>query len=77
MAGAFSILSWNVWGLNSLARCEVVRNLVWSTKPTVLCLQETKMAMINNLISCEILGQSLFGFHYLPANNIRGGILVV
>jgi exonuclease III len=76
MAEAFSILSWNVQGLNSPAKRKVVHDLVWSSKPTLLYLQETKMIVISRTMACEILGQRLAGFHYLLANNTRGGILV-
>jgi exonuclease III len=76
MVDAFSILNWNVWGLNSPATREVVHNLVWSAKSIILYLQETKMAVINGPAAVEILGPRITGFHYLPASNIRGGILV-
>jgi exonuclease III len=76
MADKFSILSWNVRGLNCPVRHEVVRNLVQSARLAVCCLQETKVAMINNTFASEVLGQGLAGLTYLPTNHTRGGILV-
>jgi hypothetical protein len=43
MAECFSILSWNVRGLNSPARREVVRDMVLMHRPNLVCLQETKL----------------------------------
>jgi exonuclease III len=40
------ILLWNVWGLNSSSRQNVVQTLVDSVKADVICLQETKMGQI-------------------------------
>jgi hypothetical protein len=76
MADAFSIISWNVRGLNSPARREVVCSTVYSAKPAMLCLQETKMTVIDGTSAAKILSPQLADFQYLPASNTRGGILV-
>jgi exonuclease III len=45
--GSKNVLVWNVHGLNSNSRCDVVRELV-ATKPTsIVCLQETKKVVFN------------------------------
>jgi exonuclease III len=42
-----NIVIWNVRGLNSRARCDVVRELVTSERPSIMCLQETKLDVIS------------------------------
>jgi exonuclease III len=41
-----SILVWNVRGLNGAARRDAVRSLVTAERPSVVCLQETKLSVI-------------------------------
>jgi hypothetical protein len=41
-----------------------------------MCLQETKLSLINQQLASEILGHNLDGYCYLPANGTKGGILV-
>jgi exonuclease III len=56
MAENFSVISWNVRDLNTPARREVVRDMLSSSKPAVVCLQETKMVVISVQTAQEILG---------------------
>jgi exonuclease III len=42
-----NIVIWNVCGLNSRARRNVVRELVASEHPSIVCLQETKLDVIS------------------------------
>jgi hypothetical protein len=51
----YKILSWNVRGLNSLARQENVKQLISIYKPEVVCLQETKMSFIDDRIVRNII----------------------
>lgn len=71
-----SIVSWNVRGLNARARQDVVRTLVDDIRPTIIYLQETKLAVISQYIVYSILGRPFSEFAYLPTSNTRGGILV-
>jgi hypothetical protein len=71
-----SILVWNVRDLNGSARLDVVRSLVTAECSFVMCLQETKLSIIFYFGLMQILGPS-FDYCYLPAVNMRGGILVV
>jgi hypothetical protein len=41
-----TILCWNVRGLNDRARRDAVRTLVDDIRPSVVCLQETKLDVI-------------------------------
>jgi exonuclease III len=72
------ILNWNVRGLNNIARRKVVRDLVSDTRPTIVCLQESKLASVTSQIIGETLGQDFEDeFAFLPAQGTRGVILAV
>jgi exonuclease III len=76
MSESFSIFNWNCRGLNSPVRREAVRDMVLSARPSLVCLQETKISFFTPRLVTEILGHNLDLFNYLPANGTRGGILI-
>jgi exonuclease III len=67
---------WNARGLNSSARRLAVYQAISPSRPAVVCLQETKMAVITDRVVREALGPSFDGFYFLPAAGTRGGILL-
>lgn len=72
-----AILSWNVRGLNSTARQQVVRNLVMDINCSCVCLQETKLEFFDQAIVNRVLGPSFAdNFCFPPATGTRGGILL-
>lgn len=71
------LLNWNVRGLNSRARRDVVCNLVRDTKANIVTLQETKLAYFDAQIVRETLGDRFAtNFIFLPAVGTCGGILL-
>ncbi|KAM3240780.1 hypothetical protein ACQJBY_054049 [Aegilops geniculata] len=50
------MLVWNVRGLNNRARRTGVRSLVSSTGTPIVCLQETKLAVVTSTIVMEDFG---------------------
>lgn len=70
------ILFWNVWGLNCKARRDAVRDMIASTRPEVVCLQETKKEAISRRMVMTTLGGDFDEFLVLPASGTRGGILL-
>lgn len=66
-----SILSWNVRGLNAQARRDNVRTLVEDVRPWIVCLQETKLNVIDTFLVFSMLGRDFQEFAYLPAANTR------
>jgi exonuclease III len=68
-------LIWNVRGLNDRARRDTVHQVVQSCGPIIVCLQETKLALISDFDVLSILGQG-YSYVYLAAQETRGGILV-
>jgi hypothetical protein len=70
------VLCWNTRGLNEPAKRDAVHALVDSLKVNLVCLQETKLVVIDRFIVNQCLGPSFDGFDYLPAEETRGGILL-
>jgi exonuclease III len=50
--------------------------VVQACQPSVVCLQETKLAHITSVDVVAILGQHFSSFVFLPAQETRGGVLV-
>lgn len=68
-------LVWNVRGLNDRAWRNVVRTLIQTHQPSLVCLQETKLSNICNATAIDILGCP-FDYVYLPSVGVAGGILL-
>jgi hypothetical protein len=74
--GTEGILVCNVHGLNTNSHRDALRQLVVLERPSVMCLQETKLVVIlSSFDVVQLLGQ---GFNYtdLPATQTHGRILV-
>jgi exonuclease III len=71
-----SMLNWNVRGLNDAAHRELVRETVISSRPSLVCLQETKLAAISGSLARDTLGPALNSYLELGAQGTRGGILL-
>jgi hypothetical protein len=50
------IVSWNVRGLNGLEKRKEVKELVREKVPFVLCIQETKLQLIDDFLCNSIWG---------------------
>jgi hypothetical protein len=59
MNSSLTIFNWNVRGLNSVVRREEVLKLLQSSRPMIVCLQETKLEQISDQLVVEFLGQRL------------------
>jgi exonuclease III len=70
------VLNWNPRGLNDRAKRNTVREFVDSVRVNLVCLQETRLDVIDQFIVMQCLGPSFDGFAYLPAIETRGGILL-
>jgi exonuclease III len=72
-----NILDWNPRGLNSIARRDAVRDLIRDTHASIICLQETKLAVIDAPLISAMLGQNFTAnFAYRPSIGTSGGILL-
>ena len=72
---AENILIWNVRGLNSQARRNVVRELVVQERISLISLQETKLDDCDDRLILDMFGP-LFDYFYLPAAHTCGGIFL-
>jgi exonuclease III len=70
------VLIWNVRDLNRKARRDAVHDMVVSTHPDLVCLQETKKAAISRRMVMFTLGADFDEFIVLPTDGTRGGILL-
>jgi exonuclease III len=73
--GLKNILIWNVRGLNARSHRDALKELVVAEKPSLVCLEETKMHVISDFDVMQILG-ARFDYAYLLADQTRRGILV-
>jgi exonuclease III len=76
MSDYLSLLVWNVRGLNSPARCDVVYQLVLLSGASVVCFQETKLQLVTREVVDRYCCRDFDGFFFLPAAGTCGGILL-
>jgi exonuclease III len=69
-----NVLNWNVRGLNNPSRWQVVRDLIADNVCTIVCIQETKLRLVDGATVVSTLGQKFVGqYAALPADGTRGG----
>ena len=69
------IVSWNVRGLNEQDKRLWVKNLIRKWKADIVCLQETKMELINRGTICSLWGDQHVDWLFLGSVGAYGGIL--
>jgi exonuclease III len=71
------ILNWNMRRLNNPTRCQVVKDLVFDHRSTLVCLQETKLQVMDSLTVASTLGPD-FAQNYavLRAIGTRRGLIL-
>lgn len=70
-----NFMVWNVRGLNSRARRNVVRELIAQENLSLFSLQETKLDDCNDALVLDLCGDD-FDYFFKPASNTCGGILL-
>ena len=71
------VLSWNVRGLNTSARCVTVHELMSATHCHLACFLETKLATVDGLLAAFLSGYKHNCFTHKPVRGTRGGILLL
>lgn len=71
----FVILSWNVRGLGLSDKCVVVRDNISLVKPSIICLQETKLSVDVSRSCRSFIPFNFDSFFACPAAGSRGGLL--
>lgn len=69
-------ITWNVRGLNERDKRLAVRQTVFLEKPDIVCFQETKLRVMDDIIMKETCGRRLDRRAVLDAQGTRGGILI-
>ena len=71
------LISWNVRGLNSPQKCELVKYWLHNWKCDAVCLQETKLDKIDLPLVRSLWGNSFVDWEMLPAIGTAGGVLLL
>jgi exonuclease III len=69
------IISYNVRGLGGFEKRSEVRRMLSEKKPYVLCLQETKLTIVDDLLLQSLWSKPSVGFSFQPSVGASGGIL--
>jgi hypothetical protein len=70
-------LSWNVIGLHEMEKRLEIRGLLRDWRADIVCLVETKMAIISREVVQSLWGCNQVDWCYLGANGASGGILLM
>ncbi|XP_077252502.1 uncharacterized protein LOC143891884 [Tasmannia lanceolata] len=70
------IVSWNSNGLGSQGKRLQVKELINSSKPDLMCLQETKLELISRGVFRGLGFREEWDFDFIPSQGASGGILV-
>lgn len=62
--------------MNNPAKRKVAKEFLGTMKISLVCLQETKIDVIDQYVGMQCLGPSFDGFAYLSVLETRGGILL-
>ena len=71
------IVSWNVRGLNEVEKRLQVRRLLREWKADIVCLQETKLKMINRRTIRSLWSNIYVDWVYLASLGASGGVVVM
>ena len=71
------IVSWNVRGLNEQDKRLQVRNLIRKWKADIVCLQESKLELINRGVIFSLWGGHHVDWLYLGSVGASGGVLLM
>lgn len=70
-----NILAWNVHGLNSPARRDLLRTVVSDEHASLVAVVEIKLDVIDDWLILQLFGRDV-GYYFLPMVGTHGGILV-
>lgn len=68
------ILSWNVRGTNGSKKRLIIKGCLNRWKPSIICLHETKMEIINGRHIRSLWSITDSGLNFVPAKGAAGGI---
>ena len=71
------LISWNVRRLGGVEKRKEVRKLVAEKNPFILCLQETKQAVYDDILSMSLWGDSNHAYSYRSSLGASRGLLTL
>jgi len=71
------LISWNVQGLGGLEKRRDVSQLVREKSPFILCIQESKCAMFDDLLCKSIWGDVNVGYSFQPSLGASSGLVTL
>src|ERR1044072_3989833 len=71
------VLSLNVRGIGSNINQQAVKCLVMKNRVDVLCVQESKMQVIDLSLCRKLWGDAAFEWDFVPAENRGGGLICI
>lgn len=71
------ILCWNVRGINTIGKWDVVRDKIEESASLVICLQVTKCEMFDTSYKRKFAPRRFDSFDFIPSLGASGGILVL
>ena len=74
---SWNILCWNIWGINAIAKCAVVRNKIEESSCPIICLRETKHEFFDISFIRNFTPRRFDNFDYIPSVGASGGLLVL
>jgi len=74
---SMKILTYNARGLGGGEKRVEVRRLVSEKRPMVLCIQETKLELVNDQVIKALWGEGMYNFSYQPSVGASGGMVTV
>ena len=70
-------ISYNISGLGSFEKRKEIQKIVKLHRPWILCVQETKLEIINGFLCSSLWGNQHYGFSYRSSVGAFGGILTI
>lgn len=74
---AMKMITYNVRGLGGFEKRNEVRRLVYEKQPYVLCVQETKLPVVDAAVVTALWGGSNYGYSFQPSMRASGGLVTV
>lgn len=74
---SMKVVSFNARGLGGGEKRAEIRRLVNEKHPFVLCIQETKLSVIDDWIIKYLWAVSPYGFSYQPSSGASGGLVTI
>lgn len=70
------IANWNVRGLGDSDKCSLVNDALMYSRSNAVCLQETKLRVVDVMKAASFLPSNLRSFIFMPASGSSGELLV-